>query len=120
VFRNHQQVIKSRSLVTPLVRGAGVRWPSWGRTDRFAALVAEVVSDPDSPFNLDRYLWVLEERPAWRCGSCGVEFDPWCGYGGDPGRGCAWRYCSRPCRERAAWAGRSGRARLVELWERGA
>lgn len=106
---NHQQVIKSRSLAARETRHTcPVR-----RDDPFSRLVAAAAADPDNPFNIERYMWVLEEPPVRPCGWCGVVFDPWSGYGGEAARGCPRRYCSRACRDRAAWTRRCRRVRLL-------
>lgn len=69
--------------------------------DRFAALVAEVAADPDSAFNVDRFLWVLEEPGPRPCGWCESWFWPGESYDGGPARGLPRRYCSPRCAARA-------------------
>lgn len=100
---NHQQVIKAR-------RSTAREDFTARRDDPFARLVAEVAADPANPFNIERYLWVLEEPPARPCGWCGVMFDPWFDYAGDAARGLPRGYCSTLCRDRAAWARRCSRS----------
>lgn len=97
MFDNHQQVIKSRPqslqpsgpTVDPL------------RDDRFAALVRQVAEDPANAYNIERYLWVLEE-PLRRCAACGELFDPCFAYNGEAAHGQPRRYCSPRCAWRAA------------------
>lgn len=88
------------------------------RDDPFAALVRRLHDDPGNAYNLDRYLWVLEEPPAQPCGWCRTLFDPWFGYDAEPARGHRRRHCSTGCRNRAAWARRRGRLPLE--WKRAA
>jgi hypothetical protein len=71
------------------------------RPDRFAALVAEVAADPDSAYNVDRFLWVLAEPGPRPCCSCGTWFWPGESYDGGPARGLPRRYCSPRCATRA-------------------
>jgi hypothetical protein len=73
------------------------------RDDPFSRLVAAVAADPDNPFNIERYLWVLEEPAQRCCATCGVWFDPWFGYDGEAPHGPVRRYCSRRCAARAAY-----------------
>ncbi len=79
------------------------------RTDPFAQLVREVAADLANPFNIERFLWVLEEPPARPCRCCGALFNPWADYAGAPARGVPRRYCSPPCARRAAHARRHAR-----------
>ncbi len=99
-----------RPVVSPRRRGASDDHPGEslprGRRDPFADLVRQVASDPDNPFNIDRYLWILEEPPPQACVTCGDLFDAWADYLGGPARGLPRRYCSPRCRDRAAWARR--------------
>jgi len=80
------------------------------RRDPFAQLVRSLAADPDSPYNLEGYLWVLEEAAPEPCEHCGAFFVPTFDYWGAPGRGEARRYCSDRCRQRAARWRRSLRA----------
>lgn len=93
------------------------------RTDRFARLVREVADDPASPFNIERYLWVLEEAAPEPCEGCGTLFVPSFDYEGAPAKGQARRYCTRVCARRAGWGraderrrGRRRAARRTEPW----
>lgn len=76
-----------------------------GRDDPFAELVLAVASDPDNPYNVERYLWVLEE-PAMQVCRCGQSFDPEGGLGGR-----YRRYCSDRCQQRAWSEQRKARIR---------
>jgi hypothetical protein len=71
--------------------------------DPFAELVRAVHSDPDNAYNLEKYLWVLEEAPPGECGCCGRLFDATVGHAGEPARGLPRRYCSPACSQRAAY-----------------
>lgn len=86
------------------------------RTDRFVELVREVHEDPDNAYNLDRYLWVLEQPPTRACAACGDLFDPWLDYAGGPARGLPRRHCSRACAQRAGWERHWARRRAGERW----
>ena len=77
------------------------------RRDPFAELVRQVAGDPDNPFNIERYLWVLEEAAPEPCGHCGVLFVPSFDYDGAPARGQARRYCTAACAQRATWGRRT-------------
>ena len=72
------------------------------RNDPFARLVRLLHDDPANPFNLERYLWVLEESPPEPCGECGGLFLPAFDYEGGAAKGQPRRYCSRRCVYRAA------------------
>lgn len=90
------------------------------RDDRFADLVRQVAADPHDPFNLDGYLWTLEEpTPRW-CDACGDLFDPWFAYDGGPARGLPRRYCSPQCAGRAAELRRRRRLAALRTWGRAA
>jgi hypothetical protein len=89
--------------------------------DRFAELVRQVATDPTSPFNIERYLWVLDGPPLRWCARCGELFDPWFAYAGGPARGLPRRYCSPLCAGRAAEGRRRLRlAAMVGEWGRAA
>jgi hypothetical protein len=92
--------------VSAAARVPGTHGRTAGRSDPFAKLVGRVHEDPANAYNLDRYLWVLEELPPRACAACGTFFDPWLAYDDEPARGCPRRYCSRSCRDRASWARR--------------
>lgn len=94
---DHQQVSKAR----PITARRGFS-PAL-RNDPFSRLVATVAADTDNPFNIERYLWVLEEPAPRQCECCGTLFDPWGGYDGVTPHGPARRYCSRRCATRAAY-----------------
>jgi hypothetical protein len=83
-----------------------------GRSDPFAILVAEVAADAANAYNIERYLWVLEEPAPRACAWCGELFDPGLDYRGDISRGLPRRYCSRRCAERASASRRRGRLAL--------
>jgi hypothetical protein len=70
------------------------------RTDPFARLVRQVHDDPDNAFNVERYLWVLEEAPPEPCDQCGRLYLPSFDYAGDRARGRPRRYCSARCGRR--------------------
>jgi hypothetical protein len=80
------------------------------RTDPFARLVREVASDPDSAFNIEEHLWVLEEPAPEVCSLCGDLFDPALNHHGGLASGTARRYCSSRCAGRAAYQRRTARA----------
>jgi hypothetical protein len=82
---------------------------------RLAELVRQVHDDPANAYNLDRYVWVLEEPPPQRCAACRRFFHPWFAYDDEPARGCPRRYCSRSCRDRASWARGGRRLQLLQL-----
>lgn len=82
-------------------------WP----LDRFAQLVAEVAADPANPYNIERYLWVLDGPPLRCRAHCGAWFDPWFDYDEGSARGLPRRYCSRRCAGRARYL--RHRARVV-------
>ena len=88
------------------------------RRDPFAELVRRVAADPLNPYNIERYLWVLEEPPFADCEVCGRRFDPWFAYDGGPARGLSRRYCSRRCGDRAAYRRHQERIRLGVVGER--
>jgi rubredoxin len=117
VSNDHQQVIKSR----PCTPRAKTTTPAPShRDDPFARLVAQVAADPDNPFNIEKYLWVLEEPPPRQCPICGDWFDPWFDYVGEAPHGPARRYCSRRCAGRAAYErhrGRLGRSCAAPYWK---
>ena len=79
------------------------------RHDAFADLVRSLAADPDNPYNLERYLWVLEEGPLEACGHCGALFDSAFDYAGGPATGKLRRSCSRACSEHAAYRRRRQR-----------
>ena len=106
MIRNHQQVSNSR----PATPQLSVTTDQHLRDDTFSRLVRQVVGDPHNPFNIERYLWVLEEPLLRACATCGGVFDPWFGYDGDPAHGQTRQYCSRTCRDRASWVRRCRRA----------
>jgi hypothetical protein len=76
--------------------------------DPFAALVAAVAADPDNAYNVDRYLWVLDEPGPRSCGWCATWF--W------PGES----YCSPRCAARATEVRRRCRQHGVGEWGRAA
>jgi hypothetical protein len=81
-------------------------WPEPGprrRPDPFGELVRRVAADPHNPYNVERYLWVLEEPPVADCAVCGRRFDPWFAYDGGAARGLPRRYCSKACANHAAY-----------------
>jgi hypothetical protein len=80
------------------------------RHDPFADLIRALVADPDNPYNLERYLWVLEEPPPRECGHCGRLFDSTIDYRGELAKGKPRLYCSPSCSNRAAWRRRTERA----------
>jgi hypothetical protein len=96
VSHNHQQVSKARRTTARETAPAG-------RDDPFSRLVASMAADPANPFNIERYLWVLDEPPARRCSHCGGWFAPGESYDGGPARGRPRRYCSPGCVQRAGW-----------------
>ncbi len=70
--------------------------------DRFAGLVALVVTNPENAYNMDRYLWVLDEPGPRPCCSCGGWLWPGEAYNGGAARGVPRRYCSPRCPGRVA------------------
>lgn len=106
------------------VRHEGIRacaikeraWPRATRDDPFAELVRQVHDDPANPYNLDGYLWVLEEPAPRECPSCGALFDPALGHDGTLSRRHR-RYCSLRCGRRAAER-RRRQARTAAVGER--
>lgn len=91
------------------------------RDDPFAELVRQVHHDPANAYNIERYLWVLEE-PLRRCAVCGELFDPCFAYNGEAAHGHPRRYCSLRCAWRAAERRRRARmtARREVRWGRAA
>lgn len=85
------------------------------RSDPFAELVRQVAEDPANPFNIEAYLWVLEEAPPEPCEACGTLFVPSFDYDGAPAGGHPRRYCSRICAHRTRWARRDERRRSRRL-----
>ena len=79
------------------------------RSDPFAELVRTVAADPQNPYNIEGYLWVLEDDPPRPCACCGRLFDTGVGYRGELARGLPRRYCTLPCSRRAAWQRRTDR-----------
>ena len=84
--------------------------------DRFAELVARVAADPDNAYNIDRYLWVLDEPAARSCDHCGEPFWPGESYAGGPARGRPRRYCSPGCASRAGWERHWARRTAGRRW----
>jgi hypothetical protein len=85
-------------------------WPDLHRrSDPFAELLRAVAADPDNAYNLDPYVWVLEEGPLEPCEHCGAFFDSASDYAGGPATGKPRRYCSRACSEHAAYRRRRHR-----------
>jgi hypothetical protein len=94
--------------------------PQCRRHDPFTELVRRVAADPLNPYNIERYLWVLEEPPLRACATCGAFFDPWFAYDGEPSHGPPRRYCSPRCRGRAAYErqrARDGRRCEAPYWQ---
>jgi hypothetical protein len=89
------------------VTGGGGEW-----RDPFADLVRQVAADLLNPYNIERYLWVLEEPPVADCEACGRRFDPWFAYDGGPARGLPRRYCSTACANHAAYRRHQERIRV--------
>lgn len=85
-----------------------------GRSDPFSELVRQVAHDPSNPYNLDRYLWVLEEPAPRACFACGELFDPCYSYDGAVARGLPRQHCSRTCAGRLR--GARHRARATQQW----
>ncbi len=70
------------------------------RTDPFARLVRQAHEDAGNAYNIERYLWVLEEAPPEPCDHCGRLYLPSFNYDGEPARGRPRRYCSVRCARR--------------------
>jgi hypothetical protein len=81
------------------------------RRDPIAQLVRHLAADPDNAYNLDPYLWVLEEAAPEPCEHCGTLFLPSFDYRGAYARGQARRYCSEACAQRATTWRRTIRTR---------
>lgn len=112
---NHQQVSNSR----PTSPQSSAIVEQHLHQDPFTELVRQVHDDPANPYNIERYLWVLEE-PLRTCGACGAWFDPCFSYDGAPAQGLARRYCSLRCRSRAAYErqrARLGRRCGAPAWQ---
>jgi hypothetical protein len=80
------------------------------RHDPFADLIRSLATDADNAYNLEPYLWVLEEQPPRECGHCGRLFDPAIHYRGELAKGKPRLYCSPSCSNRAACRRRAERA----------
>lgn len=80
-----------------------------GHSDPFADLVRALAADPDNPYNVERYEWVLEEDPPQECGHCGGLFDPNIDHRGEVAKGLPRLYCSLACSHKAAWQRRTER-----------
>jgi hypothetical protein len=88
------------------------------RTDPFAELVRQVAADLANPFNIERFLWVLEEPPPRECPWCGTLFAPALAHDGTLTASRHRQYCSTRCVTRAAWSRRRARlqAQTLHQW----